>query len=161
MIQQRVHQFFQAGRRPTPEDFELAEEWLSPTLFELFVGQHPRDVVHSVSLARWLLEQGHREPDLVVAALVHDIGKGNQRRADRVAYVMAQWARSDGFAGDHGSRFEIRRAIARSANHSERGAALLSLADAPPVVIELTRLHHSKTKGDAMLDLLQKADSLA
>ncbi len=159
MIRARIHQFLDASRLPVSGDFALAELHLSPALLPLFLQQHPRDIVHSAATARWLLSRGHSEPDLIAAALLHDVGKGEQRRMDRVAHVVCQATGLGTMAACDRSRFKLRRALARSASHSERGSAMLARAGAPPRVVELTRLHHGPSTGDPVLALLQQADA--
>jgi putative nucleotidyltransferase with HDIG domain len=159
VILHRITQFARAGAPPTPADFAVAKQHLPPSLFELFKSQHPRDIVHSAHTALWLLERGHQDPDLIAAALLHDIGKGPQRRLDRTAWVLAHAAHVEEVFAKPGSRFEIRRALARSAAHSERGAELLVSAGASERVVALTRAHHSPPAGDPVLALLQQADA--
>ena len=159
MLRDRVRQFREASRAPGTADYAVAEAHLPPELLDLFRAQHPRDIVHSADTARWLIARGHTEPDLLMAALLHDIGKGQQRRADRVAHVFVGMIRAEGVAGATGSRFEMRRALARSAAHSERGAELLAAAGASERLVSLTRLHHGPSRGDPVLALLQQADA--
>ena len=159
MIADRIRQFRHAGGHPVEADYALARQWLSPALLELFEGQHPRDIVHSAETARWLLARGHNDPDLIAAALVHDVGKGEQRRLDRTAYVLACHARCASALGASGSRFELRRAVARTLAHSETGAFALEVAGAPGRVVELTLRHHEPAGDDPMLALLQQADA--
>lgn len=159
-MRQRVRQFRDASRGPTAEDLALARRFVPPAFWKLFAGQSPRDQRHAARTAAWLLNRGHDDPDLVLAALLHDIGKGHQRKRDRVAYVVAGWLRTDRRVGSPASRLELRRAIARSARHAEAGAALLEAAGAPARVVELTRLHHVPPGEDGMLALLQRADAL-
>lgn len=156
---QRVRQFREASSLPTDGDLALAREHLPPALAGLFEAQHRRDICHAARTARWLIERGHNDRDLVAAALLHDIGKGSQRRRDRVVYVVLVWFGTARFAASEGSRFELRRAVARSRTHSEAGAATLLAAGAPARVVALVRMHHAKTAGDAMLALLQQADA--
>lgn len=156
---QRARQFFEAGRRPAPADHEFARQWLAPELAALFAAQHPRDIVHSAGTARWLLARGHTDPDLITAAFLHDIGKGEQRRLDRVAYVVAGWARAGAAVGDAGSRHALRRAVARSAAHARAGAAAMRQAGASERAAALTAAHHEPAAGDPLLDLLQQADA--
>ncbi len=156
---QRIRQFVTAGREPTPAELELAQRFLSPKLYELFLQQHPRDICHGAATARWLLARGYDDPDLIAAALLHDVAKGNQRRLDRAAYVVATWFRLARRLACATSRFELRRAAERSLRHAERGADLLACCGAPARVVELTRRHHEPPGGDAMLALLQQADA--
>jgi hypothetical protein len=159
VIADRIRQFRHAGGHPVEADYALARDWLSPPLVELFEGQHPRDIVHSANTARWLLERGHDDPDLVAAALVHDVGKGEQRRLDRTVYVLACHARCAHALGATSSRFEVRRAVARTLAHSETGAFALEVAGASGRVVELTLRHHESAGDDPMLALLQEADA--
>lgn len=159
MIRQRVRQFFEASRQPTEEDIAFAGSHLPPGLFEVFLGQHQRDILHSVNAARYLLAHDRAEPDLIAAALLHDIGKGHQRRADRVLFVLAQGTALSGRMAEPASRFEWRRAVARSLHHAEAGAALLESAGAAATIVELVRRHHAREGGDDMLTALQGADA--
>ncbi len=156
---QRVRQFREASILPSAADFDLARKFLAPALLALFEAQTPRDIRHSVRTARWLIDRGHDEPHLIVAALLHDAGKGRQRRRDRVAYVGAGWLGAASCLGSPESRFELRRAVERSRIHSEAGANMLTRAAAPARVVELVRLHHAPAAGDVMLALLQQADA--
>ncbi len=156
----RVRQVREASLGPDAHDLELARDCLTSDLLALFTAQEPRDQRHAAGTARWLIERGHdRDHDLLVAALVHDVGKGSQRTRDRVAHVVTGWVRVGAGVAAPASRFEMRRAIARSRAHSEHGADLLVAAGASPRVVELTRLHHRSAGQDAMLALLQRADA--
>lgn len=155
---QRARQFFTAGATPGEAEFALGRRWLPEPLYELFAAQHPRDVVHSARTALWLLERGHDDPDLVIAALLHDIGKGRQRRADRVAWVLAETTRLTRMAAAR-SRFEVRRAMARSATHSETSAAAMRAAGASETAVSLVARHHDRGVTDPVLALLQSADA--
>lgn len=156
---QRVTQFREAGAQPTERELAFARERLSQEAFELFRSQHPRDIVHSTNTARWLVARGYDNADLLAAALLHDVGKGHQRRLDRVAYVVSEWLKSEDRAGSHGSRLEMRRAMARSRDHSEAGARMARDAGVSERIIELILNHHAEADGDAMLALLQQADA--
>lgn len=153
----RIQQYFAASRVPSADDFALAEAHLSASLLALFRAQHPRDIVHCAATARWLLGRRHDNPDLIAAALLHDIGKGEQRRRDRVAHVLL--GRAGAFVAIEDSRVALRGALWRSRHHSELAVALLRAAGASDRVIELSRLHHANPGEDAMLAVLQEADA--
>lgn len=159
MIADRIRQFRHAGGHPVEGDYALARAWLTEPLMELFEAQHPRDIVHSTDTARWLLARGHDDPDLIAAGLLHDIGKGEQRRFDRTLYVLAHRAGVASRLAATGSRFEARRAVARTLSHSETGAFALEMAGASGRVIELTLRHHEAAGDDRVLALLQQADA--
>ncbi len=155
----RLRQFREAGAQPAAADLTLAAEVLSPALLQLFLAQHPRDIVHGAATARWLMDRGEHDADLLIAALVHDVGKGAQRRRDRVAYVAAGWLGLAKRTGSEHSRIETRRAIARSLAHSASGAEVLRRAGASERAAALTLLHHAPAGDDRMLALLQQADA--
>jgi predicted HD phosphohydrolase len=159
MMRDRIRQWLTATDLPSKEDFAFANEVLDERLYALFVRQHPRDVLHGVRTAWWLLDRGHNDYDLITAALVHDIAKGAQRRRDRVAFVVASDLGIAKWVADQRSPYELRRAVARNLVHSERGAAMLERAGASEEVIALTLLHHSDPGDDPVLALLQQADA--
>jgi putative nucleotidyltransferase with HDIG domain len=159
VLRERVRQFREAGRVPGAEHYRVARDFLSEPLYGLWAGQTPRDMAHSAETAMWLLARGHRDEALIGAALLHDIGKGEQRTADRVLYVMADAVGAGRLLAHPGSRFEVRRAVARTVGHSHMGATMLKGTGAEDEVVRLTRLHHAPAEGDGMLELLQEADA--
>ena len=159
MIRQRTRQFFGHDVAPGPADEKLAGHYLEAPLLELFLGQESRDVVHAANTARWLLDRGHDDRELIRAALLHDIGKGEQRRRDRVAHVIAAATGIGGVVADPQSTIEMRRAVARSRLHAATGAEILQDYGVAPRLVELVKNHHSDPGRDAMLKLLQEADS--
>ena len=84
----RVHQFTR-GLRPhlAPGEIAEAREVLSEAEFRLFMGAQARDRRHSVDLYRLLLSAGASRP-MLVAALVHDVGKGDIATWQRVAVFL-------------------------------------------------------------------------
>ena len=90
-IPYRVGEFFRAvTARPNPELAEFASNHLPPSLLELFKGMSPYDQAHCVAVAQKVLEMGERDPDLIAAALLHDVGKSKIKLAVwyRVAAVL-------------------------------------------------------------------------
>jgi hypothetical protein len=74
----RGRQFWLALRaRPAAQDLEQARLILRRDLFALFTTMQPGEQVHSLHVLRQLLSQGEEHPDLLVAALLHDVGKGS------------------------------------------------------------------------------------
>jgi len=159
VITHRIRQFTQAGRVPGPDDYRLAAAWLDEPLLQLFEQQHTRDIVHSAGTARWLLQRGYNDRDLIAAALLHDVGKGHQRRIDRALFVVADTAGQAHRLAAADSRLELRRAIHRTLEHSSAGAGMLAAAGASERLVELTARHHGSPGADAMLALLQQADA--
>jgi hypothetical protein len=144
----RVRQFFLALRVAVdPRDVEQARSILTPKQMELFVGMQPSEQTHAVKVYRRLVEQGETSPDLLVAALLHDVGKSLSplHLWDRVLIVLARevfpersrrWG-SLPAQGDGGWR----RAFLVAEQHPTWGAALAAEAGASPQTVALIRQH--------------------
>jgi len=85
----RSRQFF-GSLRPRVDTELRAEAFdlLSEPQRELFLTMTPRDQEHCLAVYDRLREQGQGERDLLVAALLHDAGKGSVALWHRVAYVL-------------------------------------------------------------------------
>lgn len=141
----RVRQFWQAiTAAPQERDLGLARKWLTPSLLSLFLRLHPSEQAHSISIARQLAEQGETEPDLMVAALLHDIGK--------VRYPLTVWERIVIVLGKamfskrvkkwgRGEPRGWRRPFAVAEQHAAWGAELAAQAGASPLAARLIRSH--------------------
>jgi hypothetical protein len=81
----RVGQF---GRGLVPwvsaRDRALASAALSERQLAAFCLMSPADQRHAVGVARALIAEGARDPDLIVAGLLHDLGKVDRERNGRV-----------------------------------------------------------------------------
>ena len=103
----RVQQFFRTiYARVDPVELERAAEILDPALLELFWRMAPSDQAHALQVLSALEREGKTEPDLLAAALLHDVGKSvhSPSPLERVVVVLAnlflprkvlQWGRSD------------------------------------------------------------------
>ena len=156
----RSRQFFGALRARVEED-ERAEvaAHLTPAQQRLFHSMDLRDQRHALDVFRVLKSGGQRDPSLLAAALLHDVGKGPVKLWQRVAFVLLsvvspgllrRLARADepGWRGG----------LARTLDHAERGAALAEEAGSTVETVRLIRLHRSPAGGDPALALLQAAD---
>ena len=83
----RARQFWAAVRAvPDPTDLQLAQTYLTSEQMELFKGMQPSEQAHSLQVFMLLYRQGNRMPgqvekdysDLLVAGLLHDVGKSRQ-----------------------------------------------------------------------------------
>ncbi len=157
----RVGQFTR-GLRPTltPAEVEAVRAYLSPAERALFLAADARDRRHSVDLFEALRAAGATEPELV-AALVHDVGKGPLRTWHRVAFVLLAAAAprleraleadggADGRGGsDGGGGAGWRGALWRLRHHARLGAALLEAAGSAPRVVQLVAGHTGAPRAD-------------
>lgn len=153
------------GGRLAPEDHALVAAMLPPRLRALFARQSRADQAHAVRVCRRLAEEGHREPALLQAALLHDVGKIlGIPLPYRVAVVLLRglvpaWL-SRLAAG--GERRRWLRPFVISGNHPALGARLAAEAGAAPAVVALITHHQDATIPDEqlapLLVALQAAD---
>lgn len=73
----RIRQFklFLLASQPAPEDLEPARHMLTDRQFALFLGLQSAEQAHSLAVYTELVSRGESSPDLLTAALLHDIGK--------------------------------------------------------------------------------------
>jgi hypothetical protein len=88
----RLGQFVAHVRaRVAPEEAALAHRVLPAPLVNLFDGMPVADRRHALDVAGRLLAAGHDDPDLLAAALLHDVAKGHRMRlGHRIAGVLLQ-----------------------------------------------------------------------
>lgn len=146
----RVRQFWLAlWADADPEELEHARSVLTPAQMALFAGLQRNEQAHALSVYRQLVDQGETSPDLLVAALLHDVGKSRSplRLWERILIVLAKaifpaQSRRWGNPSPEWSGREVwRRAFVVAEQHPAWGAALAAEADASPQAVMLIRLH--------------------
>ncbi len=135
---------FARGFRTTlsPEEVATARALLDTRELQLFAGLHPRDRRHSMNVMRWLETRARPSRELLVAALLHDVGKGQLHVLDRVAYVVLNAISArliDRIARERGPRW--RQGLWRLSHHARLGAERLVEAGSSPRVVELVAGH--------------------
>ena len=169
--QYRVEQFGASLRlNVTSQELDRAAAWLPPDGPALFRRMARRDQRHSLTVCNRLRLAGHDEPDLLAAALLHDVAKTVQpnRRlllAHRVLIVLmeavkpgwvAQIARQD--PTDWRYPFYVHL------HHPEQGARLAEEAGCSQLTVALIRRHQIKLSAppvdeeEQLLAWLQAAD---
>jgi hypothetical protein len=132
------------------------DAWLSEPQLRLFDGMHVADRRHGLDVVATLRAEGVTDPDVLLAGLLHDAGKGQTGVWPRVAYSLGQaygarvWRVAGVVPG-------YRAGLERLRDHAETSAALTAAAGCSPRTVELIR--HQ----DAPIDLpagrlLQLAD---
>jgi putative nucleotidyltransferase with HDIG domain len=138
--------------KTNPLELERAMALLTPKQAGLFSQLQPGEQDHALVMVRKLTEQGETQPDLLVAAMLHDIGKLRYRLhpLERTIIVLAeaimprkahQWGNlpPDGWN-------EVpawRRAFVVAEQHAEWGAQLAHQADVTSMTETLIREHHN------------------
>lgn len=153
--------------RPLSEEakHELAE-YLSPPEQQLFESFSAADQRHSYRVFRTLRASGYNHPDLLVAALLHDIGKTKYGLSawDRTVIVVGQtFAPHRVEAWGSGPPEGMRRPFVVRLKHPEWGADMARSAGSRPAVVELIRRHQDRLtepvdEADWLLLRLQQAD---
>jgi hypothetical protein len=126
------------GRVGARERADLAG-WLAAPQLELFDSMHPADQRHGLDVVAALRADGHAQPELLLAGLLHDSGKG------RGLHV---WHRVGWSLGErYGARVEhvlerlpgFRAAFITMRDHAGRSAELAAAAGCSAATVELIR----------------------
>lgn len=158
----RSRQFFASLRpRVDPALRDEAFALLSESERELFDSMTLRDQQHCIDVYRRLRER-HDDHDLLVAALLHDCGKGRIALWHRVAYVLLDSSAPSLLrrVADEGEGASWRQALYRCLHHPELGARMAEQAGSAPRVVALIRGDHT-SEGNEQLAALQAADDAA
>ncbi len=163
----RVGQFFTALTAPlTRIVLGEAGQFLSPAQRALFERMAAPDRRHALTVFRALRERGVQEEDLLVAALLHDVGKAESPPSIWVRVAMVLLER---FAPHWLARISAgeprgwRRPFVIYWRHAEIGAELAARAGCSPRTVDLIRRHHTpvpppRGEVDPLLVMLQEVD---
>jgi hypothetical protein len=131
---------FRAHLRASVGPVERAglETWLTSAQLVLFDGMHVADRRHGLDVVATLRAEGVVDPEVLLAGLLHDAGKGQTGVWPRVAYALGQgygpgvWRVAAALPG-------FRDALARLRAHAETSAAMAAAAGCSPRTVELIR----------------------
>jgi len=155
-----VRRFLRALRaRVDPAERQVVADNLTPAQQQLFWAMMVQDQRHSLDVFYTLQRRGCQDQVLLLAALLHDVGKGEVRLWQRVLYVLLRAGPSGllrRLAQPNGAGW--RRALASINEHGHRGAALAQEAGAPLAVVELIRNHQREHLNDRRAALLRTAE---
>jgi hypothetical protein len=155
----RVRQFWRTiSLKTDPDKLEQAMFLLSKAQVKLFLYLQPGEQSHALVMYNKLLEQGENQPDLLVAALLHDVGKLRYRMnpVERAMVVLAKavlpgqiqrWGSlpSSGFDSAPGWR----KAFILAELHAQWGAELAREAGVSLLTESLIRTHHTPASKQA------------
>jgi len=149
-------------------DLGLVQTIINPEQMALFIQMQPGEKEHAIVMVRKLTEQGENQPDLLVAALLHDVGKlrYHLNPLERTMVVLAK-AIMPGQAHQWGSlapdEWEDlpgwRKPFVVAEQHAGWGAEMACQAGVSALTETLIREHHHPTMnktGEAENSLLHK-----
>lgn len=153
----KVRQAFgYAHARVTEAERASLAGWLTPAQLELFDRMHVADRRHGLNVVAALRRTGVTDEELLVAALLHDAGKG---RATKLAHRVV-WSLGEAYGDWVWRVFEpmptFRGGLTRMREHAERSATLAERAGCSPRVAELIR--NQASPRDEAGRLLAEAD---
>ncbi len=162
----RLRQFWNTlpGSRKRVETGALLPH-LSPTQIVLFRQMQFSEQAHAYQMLERLQAAGQSDPDLLAAALLHDVGKILYPLSllDRVAIVLGRrFFRCSAQRWSEGTPEGVRRAFVVAAHHPTWGAELAEKAGASPRAVDLIRRHQDAPPADdPLLAALQSADDVS
>jgi len=136
----RLRQFraYLGAKVATGDRAELTT-WLSPDQLAVFDGMHVADKRHGLDVVETLRAEGVTDPDLLMAGLLHDAGKGpDVGLSPRVAWSLGE-KYGDWIPASTRRLPGFRRALDRLRDHAELSAALASQAGCSRRTVELIR----------------------
>ncbi len=146
----RIRQFLAAIRAQVGEDeVAVLEQYLDPPQRDLFRRMSPIDQRHCLDVFNTLLQWGYSDPDLLRAALVHDVGKRGIHLWHRVAGVLLEafWPTLlERLAVNRPQSWLYGFYIYR--HHTDLGAELAKRSGCSPSVVELIRGHHTPSENE-------------
>ncbi len=165
----RLGQFWRIWRaKPLPEEaWAEVTAVLSAKEAALFSRFAVSDQQHGYHVLGALQSAGHTHPDLLTAALLHDVGKTRVKLSiwDRSLIVLAsKFLPGQTAVWGRGSVKGWQRPFVVKAQHPAWGAAMAQAAGSRPLTIALIRRHQDKllatavTEEEKLLRLLQWAD---
>jgi hypothetical protein len=167
--QSRLRQGFRAlGAWLRPVEDERAAAVLSPALFALYLRMRRAERQHSLRVLQALIDSGQTHPDLLTAALLHDVGKIRTASflPEKVLVVLVKAAAPDRYwRWGSGSARGWRRPFAVSVQHPAWGAEMVAEAGGSALAVELIYRHQDilneppQTEADCLLLALQAVDN--
>ena len=166
----RIEQLWQSlTAKPTEEALEEARKLLSPKLMALFNSMQASEQAHSLRIFKQIRKKGYNQVELLVAALLHDVGKIRHplRVWERVVIVIGRGLFQNRVKKwGQGEPDGWRRAFVVAEKHPEWGAELAKQAGALPQTVALIRHHQESSEKLATQvnrnwhEILQRYDDL-
>jgi hypothetical protein len=134
--------------RVEPRERAALQAWVTPAQLGRFDAMHVADRRHGLDVVASLHADGTTDPEVLMAGLLHDAGKGRTGILPRIFYSLSQaygaWVgRSvDWLPG-------MRAALGRLERHAETSARMAEAAGCSPRTVELIRWQDAPRDPDA------------
>jgi hypothetical protein len=126
------------GARVAPRERDAIAVWLTAAQLALFDGIHVADRRHGLDVVAALRAGGDADPELLLAGLLHDAGKGDTGIVPRIVYSLGtaygRWIES-AIGWWPGMRGDLERLHA----HAETSARMAETAGCSARTVELIR----------------------
>jgi hypothetical protein len=142
--------------RVSPAERSALEAWVPPLPLAAFDAMHVADRRHGLDVVATLRADGVSEPDVLLAGLLHDAGKGDAGVWPRVGYALGHawgpwvWRVASVWPG-------MAEALERLRRHPEASARLAAEAGCSPWTVELIR-YQEAPRDPEFGELLRLAD---
>jgi putative nucleotidyltransferase with HDIG domain len=159
----RTRQFWHAlGSTPSSEDMALVNTLLTPPQRTVFTRMQRSEQAHALLVLHTLLDQCEEDKDLLVAALLHDVGKSRfpLHLWERVVIVLAKkfcpecvqrWGEMN--SGNQQAPRGWRRAFQIAEEHPTWGAEIAVDAGCSQMSVNLIRRHQEEIPDSEFEDL--------
>jgi hypothetical protein len=134
--------------RVAPRERDAVAGWLSPAQLAIFDGMHVADRRHGLDVVAALRDGGERDPEVLIAGLLHDAGKGDTGMLPRILYSL----------GQAGMGWPVRllgrlpgmfTSLDRLRDHAETSAVMAAAAGCSVRTVELIRWQDAPRDPDA------------
>ena len=117
---------------------EAVTAWLSPGQLSVFDGMHVADRRHGIDVVAALRAAGETDPEVLLAGLLHDAGKGDAGMIPRIVHALGQ-AGVGWVATLVGWWPGMRATLRRLRDHAELSARMADVALCSTRTVELIR----------------------
>jgi hypothetical protein len=122
--------------------------WITPQQLAVFDAMHVADRRHGLDVVAALRTAGEGDPEVLLAGLLHDAGKGAAGVVPRILYSLGQAGL--GWPAATARRFpRMRDALDRLTAHADTSARLAEAAGCSPRTVELIRWQDAPRDPDA------------
>jgi hypothetical protein len=134
--------------RVPARDRDAVATWLRPEELAIFDAMHVGDRRHGLDVVAALRAAGEADPEVLVAGLLHDAGKGDAGMTPRIVHALGQ-AGLGWVAGLVGWWPGMRATLLRLRDHPELSARLAEAAGCSARTVELIRWQDDPRDPDA------------